>query len=349
MLTTKDIYANDNIFDDESWKEDSYKDEKKQTLHRLLDKYHNDPDEVERLSTIAEDIDFKFSRQYLDEVLRERAAGRLSLSAQPAEMRLSAAPGRRYAANAYAGTQSDARPSADSPYVYDEDRFVNTTMRPHIKEYEGITDYIYLDTSALKTIGAGANIDAAPEKLNWLYEDPQTRKRRQLDKNNAADLALMKNEIAKIDKLKSAPIKKADAYEQESQLRLSAETVEQMYQSRLRGAIDDVRNIIRRYNNTPGKRRKIPDFEKLPLNLQIVLVDMAYNLGLKRFDYIQTEERLKDNSIKMHGYPQFWDAVANRDINEMVEQSSRTGNNTRLAKRNAYIKSLLRTLQPDSY
>ena len=179
MLTTKDIYANENIFDDESWKEDSYKDEKKQTLHRLLDKYHNDPDEVERLSTIAEDIDFKFSRQYLDEVLRERAAGRLSLSAQPAEMRLSAAPERRYAANAYAGTQSDARPSADSPYVYDEDRFVNTTMRPHIKEYEGITDYIYLDTSALKTIGAGANIDAAPEKLNWLYEDPQTRKRRQ--------------------------------------------------------------------------------------------------------------------------------------------------------------------------
>ena len=100
MLTTKDIYANDNIFDDESWKEDSYKDEKKQTLHRLLDKYHNDPDEVERLSTIAEDIDFKFSRQYLNEVLRERAAGRLSLSAQPAEMRLSAAPERRYAANA---------------------------------------------------------------------------------------------------------------------------------------------------------------------------------------------------------------------------------------------------------
>ncbi len=349
MLTTKDIYANDNIFDDESWKEDSYKDEKKQTLHRLLDKYHNDPDEVERLSTIAEDIDFKFSRQYLDEVLRERAAGRLSLSAQPAEMRLSAAPERRYAANAYAGTQSDARPSADSPYVYDEDRFVNTTMRPHIEEQEGIFDYIYLDTSALKTIGVGANIDAAPEKLNWLYEDPQTHQRRQLDKNNAADLALMKNEIAKIDKLKSEPIRAAEGYEKESQLRLSAETVEQMYQSRLRGAIDDVRNIIRRYNNTPGKRRKIPDFEKLPLNLQIVLVDMAYNLGLKKFDYIQTWKDKNDHDKGKDGYPLFWDAVANRDINRMVAQSSRTGNNTRLTKRNAYVQSLLRTLQPDSY
>ena len=107
-----------------------------------------------------------------------------------------------------------------------------------------------------------------------------------------------------------------------------------------------IRNVLNNLDlvlskKDPKKENNIPDFHKLPQSLQIVLMDMMYNMGQTRFDYIITYG--KDG--KPRGYPSFWDAVANRDVDAMIRESARNG----LVGRNEEIKNFLRKLYKMKY
>ena len=70
-------------------------------------------------------------------------------------------------------------------------------------------------------------------------------------------------------------------------------------------------------------------------------MDMMYNMGQARFDYIITMG--KDG--KKRGYPNFWDAVANRDVDAMIRESARNG----LTKRNKATQDMIRKLKNVRY
>lgn len=100
-------------------------------------------------------------------------------------------------------------------------------------------------------------------------------------------------------------------------MRISGEYLNELYYDRVNGAIEDIKNTIKQYNNDPEKDYSIPDFEKLPQPLQIALVDMMYNLGKTKFNY-------KEND-KGTGFPKFWDFLARRNVNGMIRESKRGG------------------------
>ncbi len=230
---------------------------------------------------------------------------------------------------------------------FNEDDFINITMRPFIETEEGLYDYPYLDTNGLITIGVGANINNNPLSIDWYYKNPDTGKLRHLDKNNSDDLRLIKKEVSNLEKerekLPYDEKKKtwknnyvAKYYEKKTNLRVSSEYVNREYDKRAKEAFNNIQSTIKRYNKDPEKENSIPDFHKLPQPLQFVLMDMMYNMGQTRFDYIITYG--KDGESR--GYPSFWDAVANRDVGKMIKESKRNG----LPERNKEIQNKLRRI-----
>ena len=71
------------------------------------------------------------------------------------------------------------------------------------------------------------------------------------------------------------------------------------------------------------------------------MMDMMYNMGQTRFDYITTYGKDK----KPRGYPSFWDAVANRDVDKMIKECVRNG----LPERNKKIQERFRKLKDVVY
>ena len=65
------------------------------------------------------------------------------------------------------------------------------------------------------------------------------------------------------------------------------------------------------------------------------MMDMMYNMGQTRFDYITTYG--KDG--KKRGYPSFGDAVANRDVDKMIKECVRNG----LQERNKKSREAMKT------
>ena len=265
----------------------------------------------------------------------------------------------KIADNEHSETKSDVRVEKDEDdelnvdnNKFNQDFFINKTMRPFIETEEGLYDYPYLDTNGLITIGVGANIDNNPLSMDWYYKNPDTGKLRHLDKNNPDDLRLIKEEVSNLEKerekLPYDEKKKtwknnyvAEYYEEITNLRVSEEYLNREYYKRAKDAVNNIQNTIKRYNKDSKKQNDIPDFHKLPQPLQFVLMDMMYNMGQTRFDYITHTE--KDG--KKRGYPRFWDAVANRDLTSMIKECARDG----LPKRNKATQDMLRKLKNVRY
>ena len=111
----------------------------------------------------------------------------------------------KVADNEHSGTKSDANvESKDEDELdidnnkFNQNNFIHKTMRPIIEDNEGIAPYPYLDTNGLITIGVGANIDENPLSMDWYYKNQDTGELRHLDKNNPADLRLIKEELLKL-------------------------------------------------------------------------------------------------------------------------------------------------------
>ena len=344
----------------------------KKTVRRLLDKYGT-LDNFMQNSTMAEDLEYKLAQgdSIVDEVERERQAMMRAMNSLPKQqgsslddndmMRNARANQYRnsllqtthdsylfsnpllpigdrstlkqYANNQLSSTQSDVSVGSKEmeKNTFNQDVFINKTMRPIIENNEGVIPYPYLDTAGLITIGIGANINSNPLSMDWYYKNPDTGEMRHLDKENPNDLMLINSEL---DKLKNEPKgMRAEYYKDKTNLRIADEFLNNEYYKRAKEAVDNIQNTINRYNKDPKKEKDIPDFHKLPNPLQIVLMDMMYNMGQTRFDYIQTYG--KDRIPR--GYPSFWDAIANRDVDAMIRESSRNG----LAGRNEETKTFI--------
>ncbi|MBQ8750161.1 MAG: hypothetical protein IJZ30_00805 [Alphaproteobacteria bacterium] len=267
----------------------------------------------------------------------------------------------KVANNEHERTKSDARYSNEQDdeeelkvddNKFNQDFFINKTMRPFIETEEGLYDYPYLDTNGLITIGVGANIDDNPLSMDWYYKNPDTGKLRHLDKENPDDLRLIKEELSYLEKEREKlPYDekkktwennyKAKHYKGITNLRVSSEYINREYYKRAKEAVNNIQNTIKRYNKDTKKEKDIPDFRKLPQPLQFVLMDMMYNMGQTRFDYIVTYG--KDG--KRRGYPSFWDAVANRDVDGMIKECVRNG----LPERNKATQERLRKLKDVVY
>ena len=96
----------------------------------------------------------------------------------------------KVANNEHSGTKTDANHTCEQKNEelevdnnkFNQDFFINKTMRPFIETEEGLYDYPYLDTNGLITIGVGANINNNPLSMDWYYKNPDTGKLRHLDK-----------------------------------------------------------------------------------------------------------------------------------------------------------------------
>ena len=228
----------------------------------------------------------------------------------------------------------------DNENTFDENKFLNITMYNFLKNEEGCFPYPYTDTNGIPTIGIGTNIEKNTKKLPWYYLDPQTKKLRLLDKTDPTDIKILEKELKKLDKYKIKHNDSASNFETRTNLRISPEYIQELYIKRTQKAINDVRSIISERNKNTTE--KIPEFEKLPHKLQIVLVDMAYNLGKNGFNYYK--KQLPDGKIV--GYPKFWNALALHNIDDMILESRRFSNKKPLTKRNNKIKELLEEIRP---
>jgi len=260
-----------------------------------------------------------------------------------------------YADNEYTGTKSDIVATTEevtnekneklSPFDYDT--FINVIMRPMIQEHEGITDYPYLDSKDNITIAVGANIQNNPWAIQWYLRHDESGKLTKLDNKNPQHKKIILEELAKLDKYKGENMK-TEAFESKTNLRMSAQDVNKEYQRRMNIAIDDVKAIIKDFNSSSQNRNKIEDFEKMPLPLQKVLIDMAFNLGRNGFNWKATDQKttVKGKTVtKKVGYPNFWKALAAHRLDKMIDEVARNKNLESFKKRNGKMKELLRKLE----
>ena len=259
----------------------------------------------------------------------------------------------KVAENEYGGTRSDANYTSKQEddeldidiSKFNQDNFIHKIMRPVIEDNEGIAPYPYLDTKGLITIGVGANIDKNPLSMDWYYKNPDTGQVRHLDNNNPDDLMLIKEEI---DKLRQEPKgKKLVHYENKTNLRISDEKLNKLYYDRTKEAIDDIRYLIKEHNENRSK--KIDSFEKMPKPLQIVMIDMVYNLGRDGFSWKEKILIDKDGRKVKRGYPSFWRALENHDLSNMIKESKRFSEGKELISRNDKTRETLELLYKYGY
>ncbi len=110
--------------------------------------------------------------------------------------------------------------------------------------------------------------------------------------------------------------------------------------------------VSKTMNNSSAMLKTVPSktegyidsFERLPENLQMVLVDMVYNLGKTGFNWKQTTKTLKNGTTKKYGYPNFWKKLAQRDIEGLTAECERKS----LTTRNEAMRALIQET-PDSW
>ena len=316
---------------------------KKKKLAALLDKYGESREAIDMNADIRDTMEYIWNDgdKLIDEVLEERRlarAYRLRNREESDALRLQQAISQKNNNKEEISQQTSVQKedNADEDVIEEEEnevknsdefnmnKFVNVTVRPMIEEHENITNYPYLDTADKITIAIGANINDNPFTIQWYYKNTETGKLEKLDNDNPLHQKLICRELATLDKYKGRNFV-ARFFEDKTHLRMSDDDVEQEYQKRVKIAIDDVKSIISSYNKAHLKKRKIPDFEKMPTSLQKVLVDMSFNLGYAKFNW-------KD------GYPNFWNALATHNMNKMRKESYRKGISQK--RHNSIIKLL---------
>ena len=231
---------------------------------------------------------------------------------------------------------------------FDEENFMNV-MKPIIKKHEGIVLHPYVDTADKVTVGPGINVDANDEGVEWHLLDRKTNTLRKLDLSKAEDRAIRDAELAKLKKYQKNNKKGAGFFTDITDLRITEKNADTLYRNRVQGSINDVNAIIKEFNENLGEQEGyIEPFEKQPQNIQIVLIDMVYNLGRTGFDWKQTEKKLESGDIKKIGYPSFWEGIAHRNVDEMLKECIRNRWDVKFAARNKAIQELIKQT-PESW
>ncbi|MCM1324060.1 MAG: pesticin C-terminus-like muramidase [Acetobacter sp.] len=223
---------------------------------------------------------------------------------------------------------------------FNQDAFMKI-MKPIIKKNEGIVLHPYVDTADKSTIGPGTNIDSDDTGVEYNLLDPKTNKLTPLDPTKEKDKAIIEEELAKLEPYKNGNKRSADFFKDKTNLRITEKNADALYRRNVEKFIKNINNIIDDFNDNLGKTEGYIDrFERLPENLQIVLIDMVYNLGAKKFNWKQTPNA--ENPTKKDGYPTFWKHLANRNIDGMVKECLRNENDKGFANRNKETQDLIR-------
>ena len=248
---------------------------------------------------------------------------------------------RQYAENEYSGTKSDEGKVGKEPF--DMDKFTNVIMKKYIDENEGIYLYPYVDTADKISIGPGVNIDSNHGDIEWLYKDTATGKLRPLYKFDENDMKLIDKELSKLNLYKNNNQFSAKYFEDKTNLRIDSNYAHRLYLNRVNKAISNLKDLINTHNQNSAK--KIDDFEKMSKPLQIVLVDMVYNLGHDGFHWKRQRKFDKNRGIYYTGYPNFWRALENKDVEGMINESNRNVSGKPLTRRNQITKEILKNVK----
>lgn len=227
--------------------------------------------------------------------------------------------------------------------IFNKDKFMNI-MKPTIKKNEGIILHPYVDTADKSTIGPGINIDSDDTGVEYNLLDPETNELTPLDPTKEEDKAIIDAELAKLKPYKKGNKRSADFFKDKTNLRITKKNADALYRRNVEKSIKDINEIIVDFNKNLGEKEGYIDrFERLPQNLQIVLIDMVYNLGKTGFNW-----ETKTIRNKKYGFPAFWIHLANRNIDGMVEECVRNKNNKGFANRNKETQALIRQT-PESW
>lgn len=341
------------------------KTEDKRKMRELMAKYGETELDIENHATPVDYMNFLMAggRDVLKMVQKENMMERITSPYPQTPMPTAARGNPEYTiSNANSLFEKGILDDIDNPQVcerkvtangvckierFDKDEFMGK-MKPIIKKHEGIILHPYVDTADVSTVGPGINIDSNAEGVEWLQLNPKTNKLRPLNPDKPEDKAIIDAELARLEPYKNGNKRGADFFKDKTNLRISVENADQLYRSRVDGFIQDINGIIDDFNDHLGEEEGyIDSFERLPENLQIVLVDMVYNLGKTGFDWKQKTETRKDGSIKKYGYPNFWKALAHRDVNKMMEQCIRNKDDKGFVGRNKAIQELIRETPDD--
>lgn len=149
----------------------------------------------------------------------------------------------------------------------DNTRYQN--LQKGSKEWEEMRPYPYLDSTNNRTIGWGTNIQSP-------------RKRKTVRWNNGVSDEDADREMRiNIDPLAGKNLQ-AKAFRKKSNLRISPEEADRLYNIDYQVAVDDA-------------RKEIPEFDNLHPFLQKPIVDMTYNLGATKFrDYVNFRRAIEE-------------------------------------------------------
>ena len=131
---------------------------------------------------------------------------------------------------------------------------------PDLTEHERAKNFMYLDTKGNKTIGIGKNIDNWDDfnQINWTID------------GRPATLLEKLQAFKKFEELKQnnkyGQKFGADLFKKHSNLRISDQEIKDLATNHLQQNIKYLHN-------------KFPDFDRFPLGLKRVLLDIAYNTG----------------------------------------------------------------------
>ncbi|KZN47660.1 hypothetical protein [Pseudoalteromonas luteoviolacea] len=132
----------------------------------------------------------------------------------------------------------------------------------HICLYEGVIAHLYVDTRGNVTLGAGFHITSAKALSKLPLREKSTQK--------AASRAAKIQEFERIAKLPSGRL--ASWYESHCKLYLPQQACVQLLEKKIAEFETELSTLF------SAKNGYVP-FRRMPSNVQLALLDMAYNLG----------------------------------------------------------------------
>ena len=198
---------------------------------------------------------------------------------------------QQYAQNNYANVSTDAQYTNNPNYISDEDLY--NRIGVNIAQYEKLKQHPYLDSKGYITTGYGANINNKEDfmKVNFMINGrPATDAEKEQYYYDLRGKSMM------IDANHNFIYHNmnADNFSGYTPLRISQEDALNMAQNHMT-------------NDLAKVRREFSDFDKFPLPLKEVLLDIQYNTG----------------NLNRQNWPNLYQAIENRDINGIVQKVHR--------------------------
>ncbi len=234
----------------------------RKTLKKLMKKYGEHEEDIARYATLDEWHQYQAlgGKIHLDNLRAQNIFERQQSSA-PKTPKPTAADGNPdYAASNE--TSMIEKEVLDERDIWKKNKLLFERAKKHLAspDGEGSIDNIYLDTKGYITIGKGENVD---DKKTFMALNLKNGNR----EATYAEKLVVYNKFLELKRKKEYGNKYgSDYYKKYSSLRITPQTMDELLESHLR-------------NDISRLRKGIPEFDKLPIELMEVLVDIRYNSG----------------------------------------------------------------------